>query len=83
MQVLELDLDNDYQRFNRENSNILDALTYACKDYGFAEIQPYIYEIENNLDSYHQECQNHIENVLEARHRENKNYYKQVEERKV
>lgn len=82
-QVLELDLDNDYQRFNRETSNILDALTYACKDYGFAEIQPYIYEIENNLDSYHQEYKNHIEDVLEARYRENKNYYKQVEERKV
>ena len=82
-QVLELDLDNDYQRFNRETSNILDALTYTCKDYGFAEIQPYIYEIENNLDSYHQECQNHIKDVLEARYRENKNYCKQMEERKV
>ena len=83
LERLELDLDNYYQRFNRETSNLLDALTYACRDCSFSEIQPYIYEIENNLDSYHQEYKNHIEDVLEARYRENKNYYKQVEERKV
>ena len=83
LERLEIDLDNYCQRFNRETSNLLDTLTYACRDCSFAEIQPYIYEIENNLDSYHQEYKNHIKDVLEARYRENKNYYKQVEERKV
>ena len=83
LERLEMDLDDYYHKFSRETDTLLEELSNACKDNNFAEIQPYIYEIENNLDSYHQEYKNHIEDVLEARYRENKNYYKQVEDRKV
>lgn len=83
LERLEMDLDDYYHKFSRETAMLLEELSYACKDNNFAEIQPYIYEIENNLDGYHQLYKNRIENVLEARHQENKNYYKQVEERKV
>ena len=83
LERLEMDLDDYYHKFSRETDMLLEELSNACKDNNFAEIQPYIYEIENNLDSYHQEYKNHIEDVLEARYRENKNYCKQMEERKV
>lgn len=49
----------------------------------FAEIQPYIFEIENNLDNYHQLYKSRIENVLEARHQENKNFHRKLEEKNV
>ncbi|MFS9316702.1 hypothetical protein QM359_06130 [Streptococcus infantis] len=83
LERLEMDLDDYYHKFSRETDTLLEELSNACKDNNFAEIQPYIYEIENNLDSYHQEYKIHIEDVLEARYRENKNYCKQMEERKV
>ena len=83
LERLEMDLDDYYHKFSRGTDMLLEELSNACKDNNFAEIQPYIYEIENNLDSYHQEYKNHIEDVLEARYRENKNYCKQMEERNV
>ena len=81
LERLEMDLDDDSHKFSREMDHLLEALSYACRDCSFAENQPYIYEIENNLDGYHQLYKNRIENVLEARHQENKNYYKQVKKK--
>ena len=81
LERLEMDLDDDTHKFSRETDHLLEALSYACRDCSFAENQPYIYEIENNLDGYHQLYKNRIENVLEARHQENKNYYKQVKKK--
>ena len=83
LERLEMDLDDYYHKFSRKTDMLLEELSNACRDCSFAEIQPYIYEIENNLDGYHQLYKDRIENVLEARHQENKNYYKQVEDRKV
>ena len=47
------------------------------------KFQPYIFEIENNLDNYHQLYKSRIENVLEARHQENKNFHRKLEEKNV
>lgn len=80
LERLEMYLD-DFHKFSREMDHLLEALSYACRDSSFAEIQPYIFEIENNLDSYHQLYKNRIENVLEARHQENKNFYRKLEEK--
>ena len=81
LERLEMDLDDNFHKFSRETDNLLEALSYACRDSSFAEIQPYIFEIENNLDNYHQLYKSRIENVLEARHQENKNFYKRLEEK--
>ena len=81
LERLEMDLDDDFHKFSRETDHLLESLSYACRDSSFAEIQPYIFEIENNLDSYHQLYKNRIENVLEARHQENKNFYRKLEEK--
>ena len=81
LERLEMDLDDDFHKFSRETDHLLEELSYACRDSNFAEIQPYIFEIENNLDNYHQLYKSRIENVLEARHQENKNFYRKLEEK--
>ena len=83
LERLEMDLDDDFHKFSRETDHLLEALYYACRDSSFAEFQPYIFEIENNLDNYHQLYKSRIENVLEARHQENKNFHRKLEEKNV
>ena len=45
LERLEMDLDDDFHKFSRETDHLLEALSYACRDSSFAEIQPYIFEI--------------------------------------
>ena len=36
LERLEMDLDDDFHKFSRETDNLLEALSYACRDSSFA-----------------------------------------------
>lgn len=83
LERLEFDLDYYYHRFDSETENIIESVFYACRGEYSAEIQSYIFEIEDNLDNYHQLYNARIDDVLDLRSKENKTFYRKLEENKI
>ena len=42
--------------------------------------QPYIFQIEDNLEQYHQQYKKRIDDVLEARYQENRRFQDKLDE---
>jgi len=83
LERLEFDLDYYYHRFDSETENIIESVFYACRGEYSAEIQSYIFEIEDNLDNYHQLYNARIDDILDLRSKENKTFYRKLEENKI
>lgn len=83
LERLEFDLDYYYYRFDSETENIIESVFYACRGEYSAEIQSYIFEIEDNLDNYHQLYNARIDDILDLRSKENKTFYRKLEENKI
>ena len=83
LERLEFDLDYYYHRFDSETENIIESVFYACRGEYSAEIQSYIFEIEDNLGNYHQLYNARIDDILDLRSKENKTFYRKLEENKI
>ena len=77
---VETDLDTYYYKFDRETNKLLEAISYACREVPLTAVQPYIFQIEDNLDQYHQQYKRRIDDVLEARYQENRRFQNKLDE---
>ena len=77
---VETDLDTYYYKFDRETNKLLEAISYACREVPLTAAQPYIFQIEDNLDQYHQQYKKCIDDVLEARYQENRRFQNKLDE---
>ena len=76
----ETDLDTYYYKFDRETNKLLEEISYACREVPLTAAQPYIFQIEDNLDQYHQQYKRRIDDVLEARYQENRRFQNKLDE---
>lgn len=77
---VETDLDTYYHKFDRETNKLLESISYACREVPLTAAQPYIFQIEDNLDQYHQQYKKCIDDVLEARYQENRRFQNKLDE---
>ena len=77
---VETDLDTYYYKFDRETNKLLEAISYAFREVPLTAAQPYIFQIEDNLEQYHQQYKKRIDDVLEARYQENRRFQNKLDE---
>ena len=76
----EMYLDEFYYRINRESNLLIETISSACREVPFRSIEPYVFQIEDNLDLYRKQYKQRIEDILEARYQENKRFQEKLDE---